>query len=120
MLPKDLTTFTIANIEEGFGRLKSKNDRRLGPLRDLMSQGKVLSAADEQFIDGAVNMIDEVVVLEMIKNSGNVSDAAKTFNKDELKTLELLIHKFEHNIFVDILVAKPREYLFLNTCKESI
>jgi hypothetical protein len=117
MLPKDLTKFTLANIQEGYDRLKSENDRRMGPLRELMSQGKALSKADEEFLDNAGNMVDEFLVLEKIKNSSNVFDAAKTFSKDELKTLELLIYKFEHKVFVDPSSAKPREYLILNTSK---
>lgn len=111
MLPKDLTKFTVTNIQEGFDQLKAENDRRMAPLRELVSQGKKLSALDEAFLDGAGNMIDEFVVLQKVKSNASVSEAAKGFNKEELKTLELLIYKFEHKDFVDLSKAKPRMYL---------
>lgn len=95
MLPKDLSKFSVSDIETGFNSLQSENNQRLKPLRQLLSEGKKLSPADERFMDYAGNLIDEALVLRKIQAEGSVSEAASHFNNDELKRLELLLLKFD-------------------------
>lgn len=113
MLPTDLSRFSVLNIEEGFNKLKSENDKRMVPLRQLMREGKSISEADEKFLDGAGNMIEELLVLEKIKGAGSVTAAAKTLNEQELKSLELLILKSEQQKIVDLSAAKARKGFFI-------
>lgn len=109
MLPSDLTKFTVSNIKEGFNKLKAENDSRMVPLHNLLNEGKIISEADERFINGAGNMIAELLVLEKIRGLGSVSEAAKIFNDQELKSLELLILKSGQNKVVGLNAAKTRK-----------
>jgi hypothetical protein len=93
MLAKDLSKYTISHIEKGFETLKSENDARLKPLKELMSSGKKLTDAEERFIDQAANLVDEWKVVERIREVGDVARAAIDLNKEEKAALEVLILK---------------------------
>lgn len=106
MLPTHLSPSSVSDIEEGFSRLETENDQCMVPLRQLISGGKALSGAYETFIDDAGNMIDELLVVEKINSIGSVPEASKTFGRRELKTLELLILKYQNTTIVDKSAAK--------------
>lgn len=93
MLPKDLSKYSIYHIEKGFQTLKSENEARLQPLKELVSAGKPLTKADERFMDTTANLIDELKVVERIKEIGDVVRAAGEFNRAEKATLQVLILK---------------------------
>lgn len=119
MLPKNLEKYSVADIQKGYDTLKSENDKRQGPLTELLRQGKKLSEADERFIDGAGAMVDEFMVLEKVKGQGNVSEAAKNFTKDEKRALELLILKSEQEQSVDPSAAIACRFLLVHMCASS-
>lgn len=97
MLPQDLSKYTVSDIEKGFQTLKSENDARLKPLKELLSQGKQLTEADERFMDTTANLVDELMLVERIKEVGDVARAASGFNNTEKRTLEVLILKVDQS-----------------------
>ncbi|KAH9816542.1 hypothetical protein DFH28DRAFT_1125314 [Melampsora americana] len=96
----------MSDVETGFNALQTENQRRLKPLKQLISEGKKLSQSDERFSDCAGNLIDQTLVL--MKIMVDVAQAASQFNKNKLKRLELLVLEFNQTREA-VISKKPTE-----------
>lgn len=110
MLPTNLTKFTVSQIDEVFNRFKAENEKRMVPLRKLLSDGKEISQADKHFLDGAGNMVNEFLVLEKFKSIRSVTEASQHFNDQECKSLDLLILKSEQKTTVNTSAARTCKF----------
>ena len=79
MLPNNLSEYSVADVEEGFNKLKAENNARLKPLQEMVEQGGILTAAKERLMDQTGNMIDEFMMVEQLKEDGDVACAASKF-----------------------------------------
>lgn len=105
MLPKDLSKYSVSDIERGFKTLKAENDARLKPLSELLSSGKKLTDAEERLMDQAGNLIDEFKLVERLKAIGDVARAANDLTNSEKATLEVLLLKADQGQPLDTAKA---------------
>lgn len=110
MLPKDLSIYSVSDIEKGFQTLKEENDRRIKPLQQLLREGKPITEAEERILDTAGNLIDEYMMVERIKKVGTVAEVSSQITISEKATLELLILKADQARPVDTSKALKCEY----------
>ena len=108
MLYKEFHNFTPEDVEKGYNILKAENNQRLKPLQQLLSEGKEISEADERFMDSAGNLVDEYLLVQKVKEDGNVERISSTLDKMHLKMLELLINKSRQEKLIDITTSKKR------------
>ena len=73
----------MADVEEGFNKLKAENNARLKPLQEMVKQGEILTAAEERLMDQTGNMINEFMMVERLKEDGNIARAASRFTDAE-------------------------------------
>lgn len=93
MYPTDLSKYSVSDIEKGYQILKYEQDQRVKPLKEKAAQGKELTAAEEEFLDLAGNLIDEWRLVEEFKKVGHVSEVASKLTADEKTTLSLILMK---------------------------
>lgn len=93
MYPTDLSKYSVSDIEKGYQILKYEQDQRVKPLKEKAAQGKELTAAEEEFLASAGNLIDEWRLVEEFKKVGNVSEVASKLTADEKTTLSLILMK---------------------------
>ncbi|SJL05224.1 uncharacterized protein ARMOST_08590 [Armillaria ostoyae] len=95
---QNVTTPTIAELKKTLKLLKDETDRRRKDIKTRLAQKKSVSREDEEWLDEARNLVDEVVLVESLAAAPDLDAALKILNEHQRDLYALLIGKIRSSV----------------------
>ncbi|KAK0237328.1 hypothetical protein EDD85DRAFT_790999 [Armillaria nabsnona] len=90
---QNVTTPTIAELKKALKLLKDETDQRRKDIKTWLAQKKPVSREDEEWLDEAGNLVDEVVLVESLAAAPDLHAALTNLNEHQKDVYALLIGK---------------------------